>query len=213
MSALLQPPDFGKHHFFTQRFCLWGRPRLAPKGTEKNIANELEQGGQEQKNVGDGPNTVSESTVSNTELSEFFALTEFRAENSVSSSQPIICVPKRTHRVFRRTHRVCPNTQRGSVSSLLRNSTLETVFHPFPRIWRCIQDVLCHFAAEFQLSCSNLTVAVASCHNLQQACAVSIRGAFAEPPLVASTVQQSIQAVWLRGSLLAAAVLAVLKRR
>ena len=28
----------------------------------------------------DGPNTVFESTVSNTELSEFFALTEFRGE-------------------------------------------------------------------------------------------------------------------------------------
>ena len=71
-----------------------------------------------------GPNTVSESTVSNIELSEFFfALTEFRGENSVSSSQPIICVPKRTHRVFPRTHRVCPKTQWGSVSSLLRNST------------------------------------------------------------------------------------------
>ena len=28
----------------------------------------------------------------------------------MSSSQPIICVPKRTHRVFRRTHRVCPKT-------------------------------------------------------------------------------------------------------
>ena len=42
-------------------------------------------------------------------------------ENSVSSSQPIICVPKWTHRVFRRTHRVCPKTQWGSVSSLLRN--------------------------------------------------------------------------------------------
>ena len=58
----------------------------------------------------------------------FLALTELRGENSVSSSQPIICVTKRTHRVFRRTHRVCPKTQRGSVSSLLRNSTLETVF-------------------------------------------------------------------------------------
>ena len=56
---------------------------------------------------GDGPNTVSESTVSNTELSEFFGLTEFRGANSVSSFQPIICVPRRTHRVFRRTHRVC----------------------------------------------------------------------------------------------------------
>ena len=59
------------------------------------------------------------------------ALTEFRGENSVSSSQPIICVPRRTHRVFRRTHRVCCKTQCGSVSSLLRNSTLKTVFRPF----------------------------------------------------------------------------------
>ena len=31
--------------------------------------------------------------------------------NSVSSSRPIICVPKRTQRVFRRTHRVCRRTQ------------------------------------------------------------------------------------------------------
>ena len=61
--------------------------------------------------IGNGPNTVSESTVSNTELGEFFALTEFRGENSVSSSQPVICEPKRTHRVFPRTHRVCPKTQ------------------------------------------------------------------------------------------------------
>ena len=44
--------------------------------------------------VGDGPNTVLESTVSITELSEFYALTEFRGESSVSSSQPIICVQK-----------------------------------------------------------------------------------------------------------------------
>ena len=30
----------------------------------------------------------------------FLALTEFRGESSVSSSQPMICAPKRTHRVF-----------------------------------------------------------------------------------------------------------------
>ena len=41
----------------------------------------------------------------------FSGLTEFRGANSVSSSQPIICVQTRTHRVFRRTHRVCPRTQ------------------------------------------------------------------------------------------------------
>ena len=62
----------------------------------------------------------------------FSGLIEFWGANSVSSSQPIICVPKRTHRVFCRTHRVCRGTQWGLVSSLLRNSTLETVFRPFP---------------------------------------------------------------------------------
>ena len=70
-----------------------------------------------QDSFGNGPkfNTVSESTVSDTELTphslSFLVLTEFRRENSVSSSRPTICVPKRTHRVFRRTHRVCPKTQ------------------------------------------------------------------------------------------------------
>ena len=51
---------------------------------------------------GYGLNTVSGSTVSNTELSELFGsgLTEFRGANSVSSFQSIICVPKRIHRVF-----------------------------------------------------------------------------------------------------------------
>ena len=69
----------------------------------------------------------------------FLGLTEFRGANSASSSQPIICVPKRTHRVFRRTHRVCPRTQWGSLSSLLRNSTLETVFRLFPT-YSCKKD-------------------------------------------------------------------------
>ena len=78
---------------------------------------------------GDGPNTVSETTVQRTSSVSSFALTEFRGENSVSSSQPIICVTMRTHRVH-------PEILWGSVSSLLRNSTLETVFRPFPNI-RC----------------------------------------------------------------------------
>ena len=45
-----------------------------------------------------------QSRVSKTELGEFLALTEFQGESSVSSSQPIICVSKRTHRVFPGTH-------------------------------------------------------------------------------------------------------------
>ena len=52
---------------------------------------------------GNGPKTFSESTVSNTELSEFFGPPEFRGESSVSSSQPIICLLKRSHRASRRT--------------------------------------------------------------------------------------------------------------
>ena len=40
-----------------------------------------------------------------------FALTELQGENSVSSFRPIICVPKQTHRVSCRTHRVCRITQ------------------------------------------------------------------------------------------------------
>ena len=63
----------------------------------------------------------------------FFALTEFRGESSVSSSRPTMCVTKGTHRVFRRAHRVCPRTRWGPASSLLRNSTLETVFRLFPK--------------------------------------------------------------------------------
>ena len=46
---------------------------------------------------------------------------------------PLFVGQKRTHRVFCRTHRVCPKTQWGWVSSLLRNSPLETVFRPFPK--------------------------------------------------------------------------------
>ena len=54
--------------------------------------------------VGNGPNTVSGSTVSTPNSVSFLGLTEFRGANSVSSFQPMICVPKRTHRV-------CPKTQ------------------------------------------------------------------------------------------------------
>ena len=57
-----------------------------------------------------------------------FDLTEFGRANSASSFQPIICVPKRTHRVSRRTHWVCCRTQRV----LFRSSTFETVFRPLP---------------------------------------------------------------------------------
>ena len=62
--------------------------------------------------------------VSNTELSDLFAFTEFGGESSVSSSQPIMCVQKRTDRV------------------VLRNSPLETVFRPFPILDQRIDSVI-----------------------------------------------------------------------
>ena len=65
-----------------------------------------------QVKIGNGPNTVSESMVSHTELSEFFGPHQVPGrELSEFLSAYIICVPKRTHQVFRRSHRVCRKTQ------------------------------------------------------------------------------------------------------
>ena len=52
--------------------------------------------------IGDGPNMVSESTVSNTELSESCCSHRVPGENSVNTSQPFFGVQRRTHRVLRR---------------------------------------------------------------------------------------------------------------
>ena len=60
----------------------------------------------------------------------YLVLTEFWRENSVSSSQPIICVPKRTHWVFLQN---APSLPQNSVSSLFQNSALETSFRTFPQ--------------------------------------------------------------------------------
>ena len=62
------------------------------------------------------------------------APTEFRGENSASSSQPIICVPNRTHRVFQRTHRVCPkNSVRLSEFSSPKQYCRNSTSLPFPK--------------------------------------------------------------------------------
>ena len=78
---------------------------------------------------GHGPNTVSESTVSNTELSVFFCphrvpgrgLSEFLSANYV-------CEKANSPSFWQNS----PSLPQNSVSSLFRNSTLETVFRPFP---------------------------------------------------------------------------------
>ena len=60
----------------------------------------------------------------------FFWLTELRGANSVSSSQPIIFLcAKADSPSFSQNS---PSLPQNSVSSLFRNSTLETVFRPFP---------------------------------------------------------------------------------
>ena len=72
--------------------------------------------------------TVSESTVSNTELSEFFgAHWAPGSELSEFLSASYLCA--KSDRVFSQNS---PSLPQNSVSSLLRNSALETVFRPFP---------------------------------------------------------------------------------
>ena len=71
----------------------------------------------------DGPKTVSEGTVSSTELREFYerpsvSLTKVRAENSVSSFQPTLCVrAKQTPRVVGKTQRAWHRIQRVSLAN------------------------------------------------------------------------------------------------
>ena len=65
----------------------------------------------------------------------FLGLTEFRGANSVSSSQPIIgCVNANSPSFSQNS----PSLPQNSVSSLLRNSTLETVFRPFPNLEKAV---------------------------------------------------------------------------
>ena len=99
----LPPPFSLKNPFFTEKCFVtspsqksaptWSfqlSPSEFPTHTKKGVWwVALSKFSISLENFGDGPNTVSESTVSNTELSEFFALTEFRGENSVSSSHAI----------------------------------------------------------------------------------------------------------------------------
>ena len=63
------------------------------------------------------------SLKSETGRIRFRRVGEFLGESSVSSSQPIICV---------RANSPSFSQPKNSVSSLFRNSALETVFRPFP---------------------------------------------------------------------------------
>ena len=89
---------------------------------------------------GNGPNTVSGSPVSNTELSKFFfgSLSSGWSELSESLSAYYLCANTNSPSFWQNSLSLPQN----SVSSLLRNSTLETVFRPIPRSrarkpWKC----------------------------------------------------------------------------
>ena len=79
--------------------------------------------------IGDGPNTVSESTVSNTELIEFFGPHQLPGrELSELLSAYDCCGVANSPSLSQNS----PSVAQNSVSSLFRDSTLETQPHPFP---------------------------------------------------------------------------------
>ena len=85
--------------------------------------------------IGNGPNTVSESTVSNPELSEFFGAHWVPGiELSEFLSAYYLCAKANSPSFLQNS----PSLPQNSVSSLLRNSTLETVFRPFPTKRTCM---------------------------------------------------------------------------
>ena len=80
--------------------------------------------------IRDGPNTVSESTVSNTELSEFLCPHRVPGrELSEFLSAYYLCATVNSPSFSPKS----PSLPQNSVSSLFRNSTLETVFGPLAK--------------------------------------------------------------------------------
>ena len=96
--------------------------------------------------LGNGPNTVSESTVSNTGLSEFFGprrvprreLSEFCWAYDLCAKANSPSFPQNS-----------PSLPQNSVSSLFRNSTLETVFRPFSQGPNCGARFSCRLCPPF----------------------------------------------------------------
>ena len=89
--------------------------------------------------VRDGPNTVSESTVSNTELSEFFGAHRVPGrELSEFLSAYYLCAKANSPSFSQNSPSLPQNSVRLSEvlfsETVLSNSTLETVFRPFPSV-------------------------------------------------------------------------------
>ena len=86
----------------------------------------------------DGPNTVSESTASNTELSELLVPHRVPgAELSEILSGYSLCAKANSPSMSENS----PSLPQNSVSSLFRNSTLETVIRPFPMSWQAYLEI------------------------------------------------------------------------
>ena len=81
--------------------------------------------------IGDGPSVVSESTASNTELSEFFCRSRKGPGRELSEllSAYYLCAKANSLSFSQNSPSLPPN----SVSSPFQNSAVETVFRPFPR--------------------------------------------------------------------------------
>ena len=85
------------------------------------------------RGIGNGPNTVSESMASKTELSEFFGPHRVPGrELSEFLSAFFFGVKMGTHWVY--FTELAEFATELSEFSIFRNSTLETVFRPFPRV-------------------------------------------------------------------------------
>ena len=105
----------------TRKTALGQRPRYAPNLGSKEIWISW-----------NGPNTVSESTVQTPNSVSFFCPLQVPGGRTqwVPFSLSCVCQSELTE-FFQNS----PSLAQNSVSSLFRNSTLETVFCPFPRVW------------------------------------------------------------------------------
>ena len=86
-----------------------------------------------QKTIGDGPNTVSERVRLQTPNSVRFVRPHRVPGRELSEllSAYYLCAKTNSSNLTQNS----PSLPQSLVSSLFQNSTLETVFHPFPRCW------------------------------------------------------------------------------
>ena len=117
----------------------------------------------------DGPNTVSESTVSNTELSELFGPHWVPGREFSEFLSAFFCLPKRTHRVvFCRAQRVCLWTQWVLSSETVLSKQYSASFPHFCRGARSTNPSRCRNSWRFRVRFEkSLAIEVAMPHCAQ----------------------------------------------